>query len=113
MSTRTQSVPARTERPEGQPGTVRTSHRHYRGNVELGVGYPAVQARSGVTSFWRDTTDDAAHWIVAPRALAESFEAGPEWQSRCKHIHGAAWRTCFTEVDCIALDREDERKWGR
>lgn len=90
------------ERPQGQPGCVR-------GPFE----YPAVQSTDGTVRYWNDTTDEAAHWIVAPARLAETFEPGPEWQSRCDHIHGAAYRTCYSEAQCDSLARDDERTWGR
>jgi len=117
MSTRTQSVPARTERPEGQPGTVRTGYRRRDGREgRWGLTYPAVQMRSGVVVFWRDTETESPHWIVAPGQLAESFEAGPEWQANCPHSRGGVpYRWCdeASENDCIAQQRDDERTWGR
>ncbi len=94
-------------RPAGQPGTVNRSHRH------APWEYPAVRTPEGLVVYWRDTTDSAGAWIVAPPRLAESFEPGPEWQARCRHGHHLPHQTCDTEAQCIALDRDLERTWSR
>ena len=90
-----------TTRPDGQPGAVNRRHRH------PGWTYPAVQRPDGSVLFWRDTTDSAGRWVEAPPVLASSFEAGPDWQEHCPHEHGAPWRPCDSEADCVALKRED------
>jgi hypothetical protein len=97
---------AEGKRPAGQPGTVNRNHR------VAGWSYPAVEIDDDRVMFYRDTTDDAGHWMLAPPILAGSFEPGEDWQASCDHLHGTPWRTCDTEADCISLRKESEPRWG-
>jgi len=106
---------AEGRRPAGQPGEVGRNH-----GAGAAWSYPAVKDAEGRVWFWRDTTDSAGRWILAPVRLAESFAPGEEWQADCDHNHTGRsyfdktpWRTCDTEADCLSLRREHERTWGR
>ena len=98
-------------RPAGQPGTVRlTPHDGY---PRHGYTYPAVRDdETGVVRYWRDTTDESTHWIVAPPVMAESFVADEEWKADCDHVHALPWQTCAFEADCVSLRREEARAAG-
>jgi hypothetical protein len=67
----------------------------------VGLSYPAVLAADGTLRIWRD-----GQWIESPGCV-EWFSAGPDWQEHCPHEHGAPWRTCDSEADCVALKREE------
>lgn len=99
---------AEGRRPAGQPGEVGRNH-----GAGASWSYPAVKDTDGRVWYWRDTTSSAGRWLAAPPLLAASFEAGPEWQADCDHVHATPWRTCDTENDCTSLRREEARRWGR
>lgn len=101
MTTTQPADVSRDIRPAGQPGTVNREHRH------SGWTYPAVKTDDGTVLYWRDTDTSAGRWLAAPPRLAASFEPGPDWQADCQHVESTPWRTCDTEADCLALQRED------
>jgi hypothetical protein len=96
-----------TSRREGQPGTVSIGKSVRGVGRHFGLTYPAVRTSAGEVWYWRDTTRSAGQWLQAYPSLADTFEAGPDWQEHCPHEHGAPWRTCDSEADCIALKREE------
>ena len=84
---------AEGRRPAGQPGHVTGAWK-----------YDATQTDTGLVLYWRDGA-----YRVAPAGLAATFVAGPEWKSRCHHLHALPTWTCLTEAQCDALAREEER----
>ena len=99
---------AEGHRPAGQPGHVNIgrTRRQLWGEPEYhtGLSYPAVLTTTGVIVLWRDSG-----WHPMSPALAETFTSGPEWQSRCTHLHAVAWWPCLTAAQCDALAREEEQ----
>jgi hypothetical protein len=103
---------AEGHRPAGQPGKVsigRTTRRFADADFHTGLSYPAVRLASGEVWYWRETTNTGPGWLQAYPALAATFVPGPEWQSRCTHLHAVAWWPCLTAAQCDALAREEER----
>ena len=84
---------AEGHRPAGQPGKVTGAWE-----------YDATQTATGLVLYWRDRA-----YRVAPPGLAATFVPGPEWKSRCHHLHALPTWTCLTEAQCDALAREEER----